>query len=195
MLDESAYLQLWQKLIKGDRKAFEKLFDALGKELVSYAYKISLDRALAKDAVQDVFVDLWLYRSNLNEDVQVKFYLYRCVRRATTKLLRRDNQENTEAQWYPMDFEADELSPEMLLCRIESESFQEAQIEKSLKILSEREREIITLKYYSNLKLREIANLLEIKEQTVANILQKALTKLRQQLSYLISIVLFFIFD
>jgi RNA polymerase sigma factor (sigma-70 family) len=118
MLDEFAYLQLWQKIIKGDRKAFEKLFDALGKELVSYAYKISLDRALAKDAVQDVFVDLWLYRSNLNEDVQVKFYLYRCVRRATTKLLRRDNQENTEAQWYPMDFEADELSQKC--CCVES---------------------------------------------------------------------------
>jgi RNA polymerase sigma factor (sigma-70 family) len=194
MGNDQTYLHLWQQIIKGDRQAFSELFDASGKELINYAYKVSLDRALAKDAVQDVFVDLWLYRSNLNQDVQVRFYLYRCVRRAIEKLMKNESFESYDSEIQTLNALTDEMSPEVRICRIESENQQDLQLEKSLKSLSEREREIVTLKYYSNLKLKEIADLLGLKEQTVANTLQNALSKLRRQLSYLVSLLIFLFF-
>jgi len=191
---DQIYLNLWQQIIKGDKQAFSELFDASGKELINYAYKVSLDRALAKDAVQDVFVDLWLYRNNLNQDVQVRFYLYRCVRRAIEKLMKNESFESYDSAIQPSYVLTDEMSPEVRLCQIEAEHQQDIQLEKSLKSLSEREREIVTLKYYSNLKLKEIADLLGLKEQTVANTLQNALSKLRRQLSYLVSLLIFLLF-
>ena len=191
---DQIYLNLWQQIIKGDKQAFSELFDASGKELINYAYKVSLDRALAKDAVQDVFVDLWLYRNNLSQDVQVRFYLYRCVRRAIEKLMKNESFESYDSAIQPSYVLTDEMSPEVRLCQIEAEHQQDIQLEKSLKSLSEREREIVTLKYYSNLKLKEIADLLGLKEQTVANTLQNALSKLRRQLSYLVSLLIFLLF-
>jgi len=81
---------LWQEIIKGDKSALGALFDALSRELITYAYKISLDKSLAKDAVQDVFVDIWQYRNNLTEDVQVRFYLYRSLRRTVVRLMKEE---------------------------------------------------------------------------------------------------------
>lgn len=183
---------LWQEIIKGDKSALGALFDALSRELITYAYKISLDKSLAKDAVQDVFVDIWQYRNNLTEDVQVRFYLYRSLRRTVVRLMKEElsTGENLNDAY---SFDA-EISPETAFCNLETENHQQVQIQESLKALSEREREIITLKYYSNLKIREIAELLDLKEQTVANTLQNALGKLRKKLSIMIVLLVWIIF-
>ena len=185
MANDSAHiLHLWQQMIEGDKDSLGELFDILGKEMIAYAHKISTDRSIAKDAVQDVFVDLWQYRSNLSQDVQVRFYLYRSVKRAVLRNIK----------WMPsvlddVEHFADTVnvaSVETEFCEIETEQQQQLHIEQSLQLLSQREREIITLKYYSNLKLKDIAALLELKEQTIANTLQNALTKLRKNLIHLL---------
>ncbi|PWK27673.1 RNA polymerase sigma factor (sigma-70 family) [Arcicella aurantiaca] len=190
MNTEQKYLHLWAKIIKDDKQAFKELFDAFGKELMNYAYKICLDRTMAKSAVQDVFVDIWLYRHNLSNDVQVRFYLYRSVRRAVTRHLKNVNLDAQEFENYLSEL-IDDASPEAILCKNEFDHQQEQQLASSLKMLSAREREVITLKYYSNLKLKEIAIMLGLKEQTVANTLQNALSKLRTRLSYLVSLLIF----
>ncbi len=195
MNQEQKHLLLWQQMIKGDKHAFSSLFDVFGKELVNYAYKIALDRALAKDAVQDVFVDLWLYRQHLSEEVQVRFYLYRSVRRAVNKLVKNEQNDYFSNDTVPHYALTDDASPETIVCQIEAATQQEKELEKSLNSLSAREREIVTLKYYANLKLKDIAQLLDLKEQTVANTLQNALGKLRKQLSYLVSLLCFLLFE
>ena len=68
-------LLLWTALRASDRNALGKLFDAYVRELLTYGYRISQDMALTKDAVQDVFVDLWAYRETLSPTVEVRFYL------------------------------------------------------------------------------------------------------------------------
>ncbi len=187
MENDSAYsLALWQKLINGDQASLESLFDIFGKKLISYAYTISLDKNLAKDAVQDVFVDLWHYRSNLAQDVQVKFYLYSSVKRAVIKNINGGQTNYSFAIEY-----GDTDSKEAEWCLQEAQEHQESVLQKSMENLSGREREIISLKYYSNLKIKEIAKILNLKEQTVANTLQNALIKLRKLIKKLPVIILF----
>lgn len=186
-------LGLWQKMIGGDQLSLGELFDIFGKELISYGYKICLDKSIAKDAVQDVFVDLWHYRNKLSFDVQVRFYLYRCVKRAVVKNMK----------WIPAGREDIELFQESQKLtdlfvewpKSDQEEEQQVLIEKTLQLLSQREREIISLKYYSNLKLREIAEVLDLKEQTIANTLQNALLKLRKYLKHLPIFLFFYIFS
>lgn len=185
MANDSAHiLHLWQQMIEGDKDSLGELFDILGKEMIAYAYKISTDRSIAKDAVQDVFVDLWQYRSNLSQDVQVRFYLYRSVKRAILRNIKWMPSVLDDVETYADTINV--ASVETEFCEIEDEQQQQLQIEKSLQLLSQREREIITLKYYSNLKLKDIAALLELKEQTIANTLQNALIKLRKNLIHLL---------
>ena len=175
---------LWIQIIGGNKDALGKLFDVYSSELLTYGYRISKNKTLSSDAVQDVFVDLWLYRQNLAEQVQVKFYLYRSLRRAVVKQMSQ--QQISYSDISDVEFFTDfEPSPESEWLSRESEKDRNSRILNSLNFLSQREREIISLKYYSDLKIREIAAMLDLKDQTVANTLQNALTKLRKHLVYL----------
>ena len=84
-------------------------------------------------------------------------------------------------------------SPETDWVVNETENQRSHKLLQSLSMLSDREREVISLKYFSDLKIREIAAMLELREQTVANTLQNALTKLRKHfvLCFLFCQVLF----
>lgn len=175
---------LWRKIIDGDKDALGKLFDVYSNELLVYGYRISKNKALISDAVQDVFVDLWSYRTNLAEQVRVKFYLYRSLRRAVMKQMSQQQISYSDISDVE-SFTDFEPSPESEWLSRESEKDTNSRILNSFNFLSQREREIISLKYYSDLKIREIAAMLNLKEQTVANTLQNALTKLRKHLVYI----------
>ncbi|PWJ57751.1 RNA polymerase sigma factor (sigma-70 family) [Dyadobacter jejuensis] len=175
---------LWSSIIDDDKSALSAIFDIYAKELITYGYGITGNLELIEDAIQDVFVDVWQYRKNLSRKVQVKFYLYSCLRRAIMKQMPHRGTVQTEAsemEWLmnPQD------SIEQQWVSTETEQQQKRSISESLNTLSDREREVVTLKYYSNMKIREIALLLDLKDQTIANTLQNALTKLRKNLVYM----------
>ncbi|MCF2491607.1 RNA polymerase sigma factor [Dyadobacter sp. CY347] len=182
-VDNERHQEIWQETLAGNLDAFGDLFDLLAKELISYAYKVSMDRALAKDAVQDVFIYIWQHRDSLAKEVDVRFYLYSAVKRATVLQMRAFSLNEPISE---NSSENPDDSPEAIWVKDETESLRKQRVEKSLKSLSEREREVISLKYFSNLKIREIAVVLKIKEQTVANTLQIALSKLRKHFIYLL---------
>ncbi|MCE6989792.1 RNA polymerase sigma factor [Dyadobacter sp. CY323] len=180
-------LTLWKQMLDGDKTALGTLFDIYAKELLTYGYRISPSE-LVKDAVQDVFVNIWLRRNTLSHDIKVRFYLYRCLRRALFKGISTEELNNT----ITTDLErwaVSENSAETDWISSESENHQNNQLSEALSGLSPREREVISLKYYSDMKLREIAALLNLKEQTIANTLQNALAKLRKYVSH--SVLLF----
>jgi RNA polymerase sigma factor (sigma-70 family) len=182
--------RIWREIVEKDNAdALGELFDLYARELLTYGYRLHEDLPAIKDLVQDVFIDIWNYRRGLSGVVKVKFYLYQCLRNALFKQLAKDKKSVTEG-WESVARMDWEESPEGRLLRLESEMAQEQRLKVSLSTLTPREREIISLKYYSNLKIREIASLLDLKEQTVANTLQNALAKLRRIL--IVSHFLFF---
>ncbi|GAA4777755.1 hypothetical protein GCM10023231_00180 [Olivibacter ginsenosidimutans] len=58
-------MNLWndQKLLSlvagGDRKAFKQLFNTYHQKLALFLYRLTRDRWLAEELVQDVFVNIW----------------------------------------------------------------------------------------------------------------------------------------
>ncbi|MGV8090291.1 MAG: RNA polymerase sigma factor [Mangrovibacterium sp.] len=53
---------------------------------------------------------------------------------------------------------------------------------KAINNLPERQRELVFLRFYYNLRYLEIAHIMEVNEQTVRNLMQRALAKLRSQI-------------
>jgi hypothetical protein len=49
--------ELWSAFKEGDRLAFSAIYQRHFRKLVSYGLKISADKDLAKDCVQDLFVE------------------------------------------------------------------------------------------------------------------------------------------
>ncbi|EJO5348093.1 RNA polymerase sigma factor [Clostridium botulinum] len=59
---------------------------------------------------------------------------------------------------------------------------QRQEIKKAMTLLPEEQREVIILRYYSDLKIRDIANIMDIKESTVKSRLRLAIGKLKKLL-------------
>lgn len=175
-------LALWQAFRAGQQQALATLFDRYAQQLYSYGHHIIGDEEVVKDGIQTVFVNLWARREHLAPAVSVKFYLYSSLRRELLK-----SRQETRL-WVRAPSNENEPSAEQQLVAFEDEHQRTLKLSASLGLLSVREKEIINLKYFNNFKIREIAALLQLNEQTVSNLLYRALQKLRR--SFTISLAL-----
>lgn len=76
---EKADALLWEKMIGGDKVAFEQLYRRYYSPLISYALSLSFDEGFAKDCIQDLFIKIFLSKS-LKPIIYVRAYLYRALR-------------------------------------------------------------------------------------------------------------------
>jgi len=169
---------LWQFFVGGDLNAFSTLFKNYYQQLHNYGLRISNDSAMTEDCLQDFFVYLYEHRESLGNIKCVRSYLFVSFRRSVIKALKK-RRELTSIDEINSRFTFSEEE-----IRFEKEmSKQKAVIVNSvLNRLSPREREVIYLKYYSDLKTPEITEVMHISYQSVLNTLQKAFTKLRDSL-------------
>lgn len=189
--EKSLDKKYWNQLADGDKAVLGHLFDSYSAEMFFYGMRIFSNRDIVKDAIQDVFVELWQYRKNVHQVDNIKFYLLKCLR---NKLLKQISQ--------PVLLELDEyletpdlsLGADLALIACENDSLTNQRLERVLAALTNREREVISLKYYSGLKIKDISILLNLKEQTIANTLQNALVRIRKILIYNTLLLVFIIF-
>lgn len=173
---------IWDKMKSGDEKSLSEIFTLYYIDLYKYGIKIFDLPDLVKDSIQDVFMRIWEKRETIGDVQNPKAYLISSVRR---KLFA--NKE----------IRADEISDELLKNEgkqnfsfstnefIEIEEISQ-QIRNSLvaaiNSLPERQRELVFLRFYYNLKYLEIAKIMEVNEQTVRNLMQRTLSNLRAKI-------------
>ena len=169
---------LWEFFVGGDLNAFSTLFKNYYQQLHNYGLRISNNSEMTADCIQDFFVYLYEHRESLGNIKCVRSYLFVSFRRAILKTLNKSRHlETIDENNVRFTFSEEEL-------RLEKElNKQKANIVKTvLNRLSPREREVIYLKYYSELKTSEITEVMNITYQSVLNTLQKAFAKLRYSL-------------
>ncbi|MFS4491998.1 RNA polymerase sigma factor [Maribacter sp. 2308TA10-17] len=169
---------LWHSFVEGDVNAFSTLFKTYYSYLHNYGVKISGNPALTEDCLQSFFVYLYDNRKNLDSVSQIKSYLFVAFRRSLFKYLKKERKLIT----YETVFENStnfEFSPEELMIDQEFTKTRIQTLTKLLNGLSTRQREVIYLKYYSDLSTQEISEVMSISYQSVLNTLQKAFTSLR----------------
>jgi len=167
---------IWQEFKKSNPQAFTWLYEAYLPILHRYGQRLGADHMVVQDAIHDLYLDLWRMRKNLADMVSVRYYLCRSLR-------RRLHQQSKQAT-YVLDetHEADLWTEccESRWIRKEASDHCGRWLSESLGTLSRREHEVVVLRYYRNNSVREVATQLSIKEQTVRNLIQRALGKLRK---------------
>jgi RNA polymerase sigma factor (sigma-70 family) len=179
--------QLWQRIRAGDEQAFTNIFERYHRTLYNYGSKLSTNSAIIEDAVQDVFIDVWRLRNNLTENVtSVKFYLYRALRRRIH--LAQDKFPVTEEITLLGDQEipSNLSNSETILIDHESSSMRARRIQEMLSQLPDRQMEALTLRYFDDFSIEEIADIMGVSEKSVRNFIYKALASLRQNRQTLI---------
>ncbi|MBE7630137.1 RNA polymerase sigma factor [Tenacibaculum piscium] len=175
---------LWKSLKKGDLTAFELLFKNYYTNLFNYGLKISGNKIITEDSIQDFFMYVYEHRENLSDLTKIAPYLFISYRRFLIKILQK-NQKNKLVRDLNHHLVDIHFTPEELLTHQESTIFRNKNLSDSLNKLTKKQREALYLKYHCNLKTQEIADVMNINYQSVANTLHKAIKKLREDIQIL----------
>jgi RNA polymerase sigma-70 factor (ECF subfamily) len=159
---------------------FAILFDLHYHRLYAYIRSQVSDREIAEDLTSATF-ERAFSRSRSYDPAKGPFapWLFRIARNLVV-----DHYTDTGRQPVLYDFDeefatpATDLSPEQALLRQE----QWRHLAETLTSLSDRDREIIQLKFFGRLTNRDIAGLMALNEKTVSVIILRALQKLKTRL-------------
>lgn len=133
----------------------------------------------AKDLVQDLFVSLWARRDSLNINTSLQAYLYQAIKYKIINYIEanivKSNYLNSLDKFA---FEYDDSTSESIVCN-DLEQFIEAEINN----LSPRVKVVFELSRKEKLSNVEIAQKLNVSEQTVKNQISKAIKTLKLHLN------------
>jgi RNA polymerase sigma factor (sigma-70 family) len=186
-LDDST----WRSFKSGDKTAFGALYRFYASALLNYGNRISSDRALVEDSIQDLFCELWNSRQRISDPTSVKSYLF--------KALRYKIYRNARANEHSYSLDArllDNLvspSHESKLIRFEVESLQMENLRSIIRQLPKRQQEAINLRYYHNFSNEEVAGIMGVTYQSASNFIFSALRKLKLNLKVSVTSLLFFL--
>jgi len=169
---------LIRELKQGSKQAFDAIYDLYAGRLYLYCLKYSDTSETAEEVVQNVFVRLWRIREKIKREDSLKSLLFIISKNCLVKEYHKRKRIPRFEDFSGMDIPADGVSAES---DIESETgaeYLKAQIGK----LPETQRKVVMLSKFSQLSNREIAQMLDLSEQTVRNQLSLGLQKLKRTL-------------
>lgn len=162
----------------GDHTTFRKIFEEYYAPLTLFARKFVHDQDMAREIVQDMFVNFYEKSAVLTIQTSLKAYLYQSVRNSCLNVMKLEKTHLThhavlsslsgtgEADWTDKMMET-EL--ENMICQVISR-------------LPEKCRQIYLLSRQAGISNREIAQKLNISIRTVETQVSKALKILRKKL-------------
>ena len=155
---------------RGDHRAFSAMFTKYYSYLYNYGLQIATNReTLVKDALQELFLSLWLKRENLSEVGSLRAYLFKAIRLKIYRLIEKQQARHKRDRSY---FEASFqhiLNIEELIINLEISKERREQLKFAIESLSKRKREVIYLKFYEGLTNEEISAVMGINVQSVYN--------------------------
>ena len=169
---------LLTELVSGDFKAFNGLYKKYHPALYNFSMWLSKNRHEAEELVQSTFVTIWENRRYIDPEKQFRTYLFNIARNRFFDILRKRNAEKFYVDYILQhdNQEADDLHQQ-----IEDSELHQI-IEKLLQQVPERRQHIFRLSRDENLSYKQIAETLQISENTVDTQIRNVLNFLRKEL-------------
>ncbi|UZR97818.1 RNA polymerase sigma factor [Chondrinema litorale] len=174
---------LVKNFLKGDRKAFEKVYKLYHPLLYNYGCQFRIDSSVVDDFIQDIFIDIWNSRERLNIK-QLKPYLFKCLRNKLTKQLAKEVKEKDKAEKYWREEFEISYDPASLGIDTENKTELEKKLAACIEELSPRQRELIFLIFYNDMSYIDAADVLKIKIKTAYNQIHNSISTLRKSLLF-----------
>ncbi|MCL3780685.1 sigma-70 family RNA polymerase sigma factor [Prolixibacteraceae bacterium JC049] len=173
--------EVWHRFLEGDKNAFGWIYNHYIDDLFRYGTKLASCDQMVKDAIQEVFVDLFV-RSNkegINPQL-IKYYLILALRRNIIRRLKNSRRFST------IDsneiFEAT-YGIESQIIRNEEEVSKYKRMHKVLSLLTAHQREVIYLRFNESMEYDEIAKITNIHIDSVRKIVYRSLKKMKKAIA------------
>jgi RNA polymerase sigma-70 factor (ECF subfamily) len=145
----------------------------------SIALRMLMDRALAEDLSQEVFLQMYRSLGTIESHEHLTFWLRRVTANRAIDRLRQDRQ----VEITPLDDAAEIFAPTQ-----EDDPLLRKHLHTLIQQLAPMARAVVLLRYQEDLDPLEIARTLEIPANTVKSHLKRSLSTLRQQLAGIVSV-------
>ena len=178
-LDDS---NLWRKIKKGDLDAFNILYEQYADQLYSFGMVYHKDSAFVKDCIHDLFLEIHKYRHKLADTDNIRLYLMKSLKRRLFKSRKNIISLSFNDSAIQQNNHKEKSVEDSI---IESETVRGLQnmVKRSLSKLSDRQQEVLFLKFNSELSYEEIAIILEISVESTRTLVYRSIKSLREIIS------------
>jgi RNA polymerase sigma factor (sigma-70 family) len=181
--------ELWKDFKGGCEQTFSYIFHKHYSFLYNYGSKLTTDKDLIKDSIQELFIILWESRTRLGDTMSIKFYLLKSFRRHVIRTLTANNK-HIDKNHLLENYEFEKVaSYEKDLIENQTCIEQQEHLQHALNRLSPRQKEVVYLKFYENMSYYEITELTSLNYQSVRNYIHQAIQALRRKRSVLMEAV------
>lgn len=167
-------IKLWNLFKSGDKVAFERIYNNEIQFLIRYGRSMSYSLDSVEDALHELFVDIWETRERLSTPTSIRSYLLVALRR---KLHKLNHNLTIGLSEYDTTKESIPAFEEELI-QSEQKKSDSTMIVKGMELLSNKQREILHLKYYQGLDYEAISEILGINYQSARNAVHRAIKEL-----------------
>ena len=177
--------ELAKQYLKGNEEAFDDLVKRYVNLIYRFVFGYVKDQAIAEDITQQVFLKVWKNIKKIDKNKNFKSWIYTIAKNTTLDYLKKkkaipfstfemENGKNilTDGLVDPLKL-PDKISEALEIKNIFAES---------LKMLSEKYKQVLSLYYYQYLNFREIAELLEEPINTIKSRHRRGLILLRERI-------------
>jgi len=165
---------------RGDRAALRAIYDAEAPRMLGVALRLLRRPALAEEAVQDAFVQIWRRAASFDPARGgARTWLYAVLRHRVLNILRGESRTDLVDDFEPMGLTSDEENAEHLITRL-SEA---GALRRCLEGLEPPRCKAIVLAYVHGLSHGELAGRLGVPLGTVKSWIRRSLISLRECLA------------
>lgn len=179
MSERKLEAQLIKKCREGDTTAFSKLITIYRKRLYTYLLRITRDRMMAEDSLQDTLIKAWKGLNNYNEQQKFSSWLFTVAHNVSIDAIRmRKVRRGTVSLSDDMEIASD-LNPHTSLVITE----RRITLQKEVENLPEDQRRVFLLRQHGDLSFKEISEIMNQPLNTVLSHMHYAVKKLKRCLN------------
>lgn len=166
----------WEALKENKEAALLQLYKNHYHDLFNYGLRIAGNQELTRDCIHDLFVHLWS-KDSFEGISNLKPYLLKSLRYIIIDSLKKASLRRSGLELPDVA-----LSIEDIRINSEIEEAVGLKITTALTKLTNRQKEVVYLRFYNGLDYAEIAEITGISNQSVRNLFSKAIKELRNQM-------------
>ena len=173
-VDEKSDVELVRQFKSGDNSAFDAIVERFQDRVYRLACVWLYDAQYAADATQEVFIRGYTGLRKFRFRAQPFTWLYRTTRHVCSEFNRVRRPEALDEE--PRD---DSFAPDHVV----SDSERASRVREVVGSLSERQQEVVMLRIFEDLSVKETAQVMGCREGTVKALLHKATNNLKPALA------------
>jgi len=163
-------------ILNGDAKAFTMLVDQHKNLVFTVALRMLKNKEEAEEVAQDTFIKVFKYLDKFNGDCKLSTWIYRIAYNACLDQLKKSKRKRNEVAFAELN--SMELAETNTILTEIAQKERAQMIKACMQQLPPKDAALLTLFYFEEKKLNEMALMLNLKENTVKVQLFRARTKL-----------------